>query len=65
MKNNIKKIFRYIIIPVILFIVYYVLVNLWIISYPNSYIKYTCEWKHFSCEQNMSKECKSKKLCIN
>lgn len=65
MKNNIRRIFKLITISLILFIIYYVLINTWIISYPSSYIKYTCKWKHFSCEQNMSKECMSKKLCIN
>jgi len=64
-KISIKKIFKYIISILITLIIYIALISKWMLSYPSFYIKYSCEWKHFSCEQNMSKECMKKELCVN
>ena len=35
------------------------------LPYPDFYIKAVCKGKHFSCEQNMSLECRRDGLCIN
>ena len=67
-QNKREKRYSFNITKILLVALLAIVIGLMLIAcfpYPDSYIKSICKDKHFSCEQNMSIECRCFGRCIN